>query len=84
MKIIRITAIWCSGCLVMKKIWREIEQEYPNLEITDYDYDFDNEIVKNYEVGKILPVVIFEKNDKQERLIGEKKKEEIINIIESM
>jgi len=30
MKIIRINAMWCSGCLSMKKIWKEIESEYGN------------------------------------------------------
>ena len=83
MQIIRINAIWCSGCLVMKKIWKEIEQEY-NLDVTDYDYDFDSDIVKTYDVGKILPVIIFKKNNQENRLIGEQKKETIINIIESM
>ena len=39
MKIIKINAMWCSGCLSMKKIWKEIKEEYPNLNIVEYDYD---------------------------------------------
>ena len=84
MKIIRINAIWCSGCLSMKKIWKDIEKEYPDLDITTYDYDMDEEEVKKYNVGKILPVVIFIKNNVQKRLIGEKKKEEIIEVIKEL
>lgn len=84
MKIIRINAMWCSGCLSMKKIWKEIEKEYPDLDITTYDYDMDEEKVKKYDVGKILPVIIFKKNKKEKRLIGEKKKEEIIEVIKEL
>ena len=84
MKIIRINAMWCSGCLSMKKLWKDIEKEYPDLDIITYDYDMDEEEVKKYNVGKILPVVIFIKNNVQKRLIGEKKKEEIIEVIKEL
>ena len=76
--------MWCSGCLSMKKIWKDIEKEYPDLDITTYDYDIDEEEVKKYNVGKILPVVIFIKNNVQKRLIGEKKKKEIIEVIKEL
>ena len=41
MKIIRINAMWCGGCLSMHKIWDKISKEYPNIEIINYDYDMD-------------------------------------------
>ncbi|MBR3363047.1 MAG: thioredoxin family protein [Bacilli bacterium] len=84
MKIIRINAMWCSGCLSMKKIWKEIEKEYPNLDITTYDYDMDSEKIEKYNIGEILPVIIFKKENKEKRLIGEKSKKEIIEIIEEL
>lgn len=85
MKIIRISAIWCSGCLVMKKIWKEIEILYPNIDYIDYDYDLDIEEFRKYNVGDIVPINIFIKDDKEiVRLIGEKSKEDIINAIEKV
>ena len=84
MKISRINAVWCSGCLVMKKVWKEIMALYPNLEIINYDYDIDIEEVQKYQVGQVLPVAIFLKNGQEKRLIGEQTKEEIIKTIESM
>lgn len=84
MQIIKINAIWCSGCLSMKKIWKEIEEEYPNLNIIDLDYDMNEEEVKKYNPGDVLPVVIFSKNDKEIRLIGEKTKKEIIEKIQEI
>ncbi|MBQ8234522.1 MAG: hypothetical protein IJZ36_02940 [Bacilli bacterium] len=82
MKIVKINAMWCSGCLSMKKIWKSIEEEY-ELEIVNYDYDMDDDVVENYNVGDILPVAIFYKDDIEvARLVGEHKKEDIIKIIE--
>ena len=31
MKIIKIGAIWCPGCLVMKKVWKNIITNYPDI-----------------------------------------------------
>ena len=82
MKIIRINAMWCGGCLAMHKVWKKVENEYPNLEITNYDYDMDEDVVKEYNPGTLLPVAIFFKDDIEvERLNGEKSFEEIIEII---
>ena len=29
MRIIKIGAIWCPGCLVMRKIWNNMIKDYP-------------------------------------------------------
>ena len=73
MKIIKIGAVWCPGCLVMKKVWKNITKDYSNLIIEDLDYDMDFDEVKKYNPGKILPVIIFLSDDGKEidRLIGE-------------
>lgn len=84
MKVIKINAIWCSGCLSMKKIWKEIEEEYPNLDIINLDYDMDEEEVSKYLPGDVLPIVILKNNEKEIRLIGEKTKEEIIESIKQI
>ena len=83
MKIIKIGAVWCPGCLVMKKIWTNIVKDY-ELDIVELDYDMDNEEVSKYNVGKILPVVIFlDNNDNElERLIGEQKENKLVEIID--
>lgn len=83
MKIIKIGAIWCPGCLVMKKVWNNILKDYV-LDITELDYDMDSEEVGKYDVGKILPVVIFVDNNgnELERLVGEQKESKLIEVIE--
>ena len=84
MKIIKINAMWCSGCLSMKKIWKEIKEEYHNLNIVEYDYDLNEEEIKPYNIGDVLPVIILQNSKKEIRLIGEKTKQEIIQGIEEI
>lgn len=77
MKIIKIGALWCPGCLIVNSSINKIKKEYTNIEIIEYDYDFDKE-VSEYNVGNILPVLVFIKNEKEySRLIGEKTYKEI-------
>ena len=88
MKIVKIGAIWCPGCLVMKKIWNKLLKKY-ELDIIELDYDMDSEEISKYNIGKILPVVIFLDNEgnELERLIGEQKEsklEELINNYKSI
>ena len=77
-KIIVISAVWCPSCLILKKNINKLLSEFNDIEVDTYDYDFDEDIVKEYNVGDKLPVIIY--NDK--RLIGEKSYEEIVNFLE--
>ena len=58
MKIIKFNAIWCSGCIVMKKIMKEIEEEYKNIEIGSYVYttSYNEKIPAGILVGKVSSV----------------------------
>lgn len=83
MKIIKINAVWCPACIVSNKIWKNVLIDYPNLDIEELDLDFDSDEVEKYNVGDILPVVIFMDQEKEVfRLIGEKTKEEIYKAVE--
>lgn len=72
MEVIRISALWCSSCLVMKSRFNDVAKEY-NVNIIDLDYDLDYDEIEKYNVSEVLPVYI--KGDK--RLEGEHTKEEI-------
>ena len=75
MKIIKIGAVWCPGCLVMNKVWNNISKDYTDLEIDSLDYDMDD--ISKYNVGNVLPVIIFLNNEglELERLVGEQKED---------
>lgn len=75
MKIIRISAIWCSSCIIMKSRFNSIISN-KDIELVDLDYDFDD--IEKYDVGTILPVYIKLVDDKEvKRLVGEHSKEEL-------
>ena len=79
MRVVKINAIWCSGCLVMNKIWKNINKKY-EIETLDLDYDMDEDEVSKYNVGDILPVFIFYDGDREvDRLIGEVSEKEMLN-----
>lgn len=83
MKIVRITAMWCMSCLSMKKTWNKALKDYPNVQIIDLDYDFNEEEVKKYNVGSILPeLIIFKNGIEIERIIGEKSLKEMKKLLE--
>ena len=84
MKVIKINAIWCSACLVMNNNWNKVLKE-KDIETITLDYDVDEEKVEKYNVGDILPVFIFYKDDKEiYRFSGEKSYKELINIVEEL
>ena len=85
MRILKITSMWCPSCIIMNPIIEEIINEY-KFSIENIDYDLDEEKRLFYNVGKILPVMIFinENNEELFRIIGEKSKKEIINKIEEI
>jgi len=82
MKVVKISAIWCPACLIMNNRINKLKDKY-NLDIIEYDYDIDEDMIEEYSVGKTLPVMIFIKDNVEvKRLIGEiseKKLEEEIS-----
>lgn len=84
MKVVKITALWCSACLIMNKRWDEVLKE-KEIETISLDLDMDEEEVANYQVGDILPVFIFYKEDREvKRIVGEKTAREMLAIIKEV
>ena len=75
-KITVISAFWCPSCLILKKHLKKLAEEY-NIKYDLLDYDLNEDEVSKYNVGDILPVIIY--GDK--RLIGEKSYDEIIDFL---
>jgi len=81
MKLIKISAMWCPACLIMRPILNNIDFD---VEQVEYDYDLDEEEINKYNVGELLPVFILVDNDKEvARLIGEKSKDEVLEFLRS-
>ena len=78
MKIVKISAIWCGACLVMNKVWNKLKDK--DIELIELDYDMDEEEVKKYNPGDVLPVfIVFDEEKEVLRLTGEFSYDEFIN-----
>ena len=85
MKVLKFGAVWCSGCLVMRPRWAELEKENSWLRTEMYDYDQDKEMVEKYGVeGGKLPVAIFldKRGEELLRLTGEVSKRRLEEVLE--
>ncbi len=80
MRIVKIGSMTCTSCIIMNNVINKIKNNY-NVEVEELDYDFDD--IEKYNVGKILPVIIFYNNGNKEikRLEGEHPYSEIERII---
>ncbi len=80
MKIVMISSLECPSCIIMNNVLNNVKEKYV-IDIDEYGYDSDN--VEKYNPGKIMPVLIFTRNDIEVyRLCGEHNYEEVLNIIE--
>lgn len=82
MKILKFGAVWCSGCLVMRPRWAEIENENPWLATEYHDVDEEKEFAKQYDL-KDYPSFIFLNKDGVEihREYGEIDKKTLLELI---
>ncbi len=82
MKVIKVGAMWCPACIVTNKYWKKIKEKYKEIDFVEYDLDMDEEEVEKLEIGKKLPeIIIYKDNNEVERIIGEKKQEEIESVL---
>ena len=84
MHVVKIGAIWCNGCLVMKPRWAEIEKELPWLKTEYLDFDEDAKKVAKLGVNSnTLPTFIFfdKNNNILKTLSGEISKKVLLETI---
>ena len=83
MKIVRISAIWCTSCILTTKDFNQLKEKYSDFEYVELDYDTDD--IDKYNPGDILPVIIVFKDNKEVgRITGEKRFDEISKVIEGL
>ena len=80
MRVVKINAVWCSGCLVMNNVWKKILNVHP-IETISLDYDMDEEEVLKYSPGNILP---YSNDVEVKRVVGEVTYEEMLSVVEGI
>ncbi len=83
MNIRLITAIWCTSCLIMRPRYQQILSEHSDWTFEELDFDTEETVVSELHIGKVLPVAIIEKDQKEwKRIVGEKSLRELRQILE--
>jgi thiol-disulfide isomerase/thioredoxin len=83
MKIIKFTALWCADCIVMRPMWQEVRQAYPDLVIEEYDFDDDADEAKAFGITNV-PTTIYqsESGEVLERQTGMQNKAGLLESVE--
>ncbi|MFH1648154.1 MAG: thioredoxin family protein [Patescibacteria group bacterium] len=87
MKVLKIGAVWCPDCLVIKPRWKKIEDENTWLETEYYEYDESAEIIKKYDLENAeIPVFIFldKTGEEIERLVGQYSEKQLLDKINEL
>lgn len=83
MKVLKFGAVWCSGCLVMRPRWQEIEKEHPWLTTEYIDVDERPELDTQYRLTDYPAFIFLDKNGVEfHRMYGEIEKNELVEFIE--
>ncbi len=65
MKILKIGAIWCPECLIMRPRWLAIEKEFPWLEMPEVDVDQQPNFKKEHQIDHIPTYIFFGQNGEE-------------------
>lgn len=73
------TADWCNPCKKVKPIVEEMKREGSNFQMIDVDYE--QELVKQFEIKSVPTFILLEDGKEINRIIGAKTREELENFI---
>ncbi|NTW22027.1 thioredoxin family protein [Candidatus Falkowbacteria bacterium] len=83
-RIIKFTAMWCADCIVMRPMWQEVRQQYPDLAIEEYDFDDQADQAKAFGITTV-PTTIYLSQSGEEimRRVGMQDKAELFDEIKN-
>ncbi|MGI6392416.1 MAG: thioredoxin family protein [Candidatus Izemoplasmatales bacterium] len=82
MKIVFITASWCSSCLLMRSRLNKAIAGIKNVTLIELDFDQDAKIIESFTPGNILPVIIlYRESQELKRFVGEVKSDVLTKAI---
>lgn len=61
----KIGALWCPECLIMRPRWLEIQKRQPDLQIEEIDIDERPDIKQQHKIDHIPTVIFFDKDNNE-------------------
>ncbi len=82
MKVLDFYADWCGPCQMLLPVLEEIEKEYPEVEFERVNIDIEREMAEKYGIMSIPTLIVLDdKGEIQEMLVGLQSKAEIEKVI---
>jgi thioredoxin 1 len=82
-KILDLYADWCRPCKILSPILDELEKEL-EIEVDKINVEDNDEIAEFYNVRNIPTLIFFKDNEKVHQIVGERTKQQLIDIIKSL
>lgn len=75
-------ATWCGPCKMLSPVLSEVAKEVGNTyAIAKVDIDEQYDLAKTFGIMSVPTMIIFEKGEERQRLIGYRQKQDIINAL---
>lgn len=75
-------ATWCGPCKMLSPVLSEVSKEVGNTyAIAKVDIDEQYDLAKTFGIMSVPTMIIFEKGEERQRLIGYRQKQDIINAL---
>ena len=75
-------APWCGPCNLMNPILEEIAESCPDIKVCKVNVDEQRDLASQYKVYRIPTMLILYQGQEEERILGAREKEEILELFE--
>ena len=75
-------APWCGPCNLMNPILEEIAESRPDIKVCKVNVDEQRDLASQYKVYRIPTMLILYQGQEEERILGARAKEEILELFE--
>ena len=75
-------ATWCGPCNMLNPVLEEIAAARPDIKVCKVNVDEQRDLTSQYKIYRIPTMLILYQGQEEERLIGAREKEEILELFE--
>ena len=81
--IVKISAVWCGPCRVLKPLLHKIAGEHPEIQLLTVDVDANQELAAQYDINSIPAVFMFKNGQIVDSFVWVMPENEILEKIEA-
>ena len=78
------SASWCGPCRMMEPVFNELSEEMTDIVFAKLDIEANRELASKFHITAIPCIIIFNKGEEVDRIIGFKQKQDLKQSIEAI